>query len=59
MAENMSLRTDCFEAMRDYLAEQNISILPRILFEDNWFEKGLDYFASRNCKRLGRRRNFY
>ena len=36
--------TDCFEAMRDYLAEQNISIPPRILFEDNWFEKGLDYF---------------
>ena len=45
--------TDCFEAMRDYLAEQNISIPPRILFEDNWFEKGLDYFAPEIVKDWG------
>ena len=40
--------------MRDYLAiEQNISIPPRILFEDNWFEKGLDYFAPEIVKDWG------
>ncbi len=37
--------TDCFEAMRDYLAEQKINIPPRALFEDDWWEKGLDYFT--------------
>jgi len=37
--------TDCFEAARDYLASQNINIASRILFEDDWWEKGLDYFT--------------
>tara|TARA_E500000331_G_scaffold194752_1_gene187098 strand:- start:569 stop:1276 length:708 start_codon:yes stop_codon:yes gene_type:complete len=45
---------DCFEAMRDYLIKQNITIPPRILFEDNWFEKdGLDYFCPEIIKDWG------
>ncbi len=36
---------DCFEAMRDYLAEQKINIPSRAAFEDDWWEKGLDYFT--------------
>lgn len=35
---------DCFEAMRDWLKEENIHIPPRAAFEDNWWEKDLDYF---------------
>jgi proteasome lid subunit RPN8/RPN11 len=35
--------TDCFEAMRDYLNSQGFKIPSRALFEDNWWEKGLDY----------------
>jgi len=42
--------TDCFEAMRDYLLEQNIEIPPRIPFEDNWWENSLDYFTEENIK---------
>ena len=36
---------DCFEALRDYLETQDIKIPPRAMFEDNWWEKGLDYFT--------------
>tara|TARA_B100000287_G_scaffold143531_1_gene135393 strand:- start:6821 stop:7522 length:702 start_codon:yes stop_codon:yes gene_type:complete len=36
--------SDCFEAMRDYLYAQGIDIPPRSMFEDNWYDKGLDYF---------------
>jgi len=42
--------TDCFEAMRDYLAEQSINIPPRIPFEDNWWDNSLDYFTEENIK---------
>ena len=43
---------DCFEAMRDWLAEQNINIPPREPFEDDWWEReGLDYFSEENISR--------
>ena len=42
--------TDCFEAMRDYLAEQSIEIPSRIPFEDNWWDNSLDYFTEENIK---------
>ena len=41
---------DCFEAMRDYLASKDIIIPHRDLFEDNWWDKGLDYFTEENIK---------
>ena len=44
---------DCFEAMRDYLASKNIVIPPRALFEDNWWEKGIDYFTDEIIKTYG------
>ena len=44
---------DCFEAMRDYLITQNIEIPPRIPFEDNWFNKDLDYFCPDVIKEWG------
>lgn len=37
--------SDCFEAMRDYLASQSIFISPRAAFEDDWWKKGLNYFS--------------
>lgn len=37
--------TDCFEAMRDWLAKENIQIPKRAAFEDDWWLKGLDYFT--------------
>jgi len=45
--------TDCFEAMRDYLKEQNIEIPPRVPFEDNWWENELDYFSEDIIKNWG------
>ncbi len=42
--------TDCFEALRDYLEQQNIIIPARLMFEDNWWEKGLDYFTEEVIK---------
>lgn len=42
--------TDCFEAMRDWLASENIHIPSRDLFEDDWWEKGLNYFTEENIK---------
>ncbi len=44
---------DCFEAMRDYLKSQNIELPPRIPFEDNWFNKDLDYFSPEIVKEWG------
>ena len=44
---------DCFEAMRDYLKEQNISIPPRAAFEDDWWKKGLDYFTDEIIESYG------
>lgn len=37
--------TDCFEALRDYLLIQGIEIPLRMPFEDDWWEKGLDYLT--------------
>lgn len=42
--------TDCFEAMRDWLASENINIPAREVFEDDWWEKGIDYFTEENIK---------
>ena len=36
---------DCFEAMRDWLAAEKIYIAQRAAFEDDWWEKGLNYFT--------------
>lgn len=45
---------DCFEAMRDWLAEENIHIPPREPFEDDWWEKeNLNYFSEENISRWG------
>ena len=41
---------DCFEALRDYLETQDIKIPPRAMFEDNWWEKGLDYFTEETIR---------
>jgi len=45
--------TDCFEAMRDYLQTQNIEIPARAAFEDDWWERGLDYFTDEVIKDYG------
>ena len=45
--------SDCFEAMRDYLAEQQIYLPPRILFEENWYNKGLNYFEDEVISQWG------
>lgn len=42
--------TDCFEAMRDYLASQDINIPHRDAFEDDWWKKDLDYFTEDTIK---------
>jgi proteasome lid subunit RPN8/RPN11 len=44
---------DCFEAMRDYLASRNIDIPARAAFEDDWWEKSLDYFTDEIIKDYG------
>jgi proteasome lid subunit RPN8/RPN11 len=44
---------DCFEAMRDYLASQDIVIPSRAAFEDDWWEKNLDYFTDEIIKDYG------
>lgn len=41
---------DCFEAMRDYLSSQNINIPARAAFEDNWWERDLNYFTDEMIK---------
>ena len=45
--------SDCFEAMRDYLAAQGINIPARAAFEDDWWEKDLDYFTEEIIKDYG------
>ena len=36
---------DCFEAARDWYSENGIQLPAREPFEDDWWEKGLDYFT--------------
>ena len=36
---------DCFEAAKDYYISKGLDIPSRPLFEDNWWEKGLNYFT--------------
>ena len=36
---------DCFSAARDYYITKGLDIPSRPLFEDDWWEKGLDYFT--------------
>lgn len=43
--------SDCFETMRDWLASENIIIPERELFEDNWWDKGYNYFSEDNIKK--------
>lgn len=45
--------SDCFEAMRDYLASKDIHIPPRVPFEDNWWNNDLDYFSEDIIKQWG------
>lgn len=45
--------SDCFEAARDYLTSVGIHVPPRIPFEDNWWEKDLDYFVEDLIKDWG------
>lgn len=35
---------DCYSLVRDYYRQEFDLVLPTILFEDNWWEKGLNYF---------------
>lgn len=44
---------DCFEAVRDWLAKENISIPPRALFEQDWWDKDLNYFCDDIIKQWG------
>lgn len=44
---------DCFEAMRDYLSSKNINIPARVPFEDNWWNKDLNYFSDDIIKEWG------
>lgn len=45
--------SDCFEAMRDYLASKNITIPARAPFEDNWWKNGVDYFNKETIAEWG------
>jgi proteasome lid subunit RPN8/RPN11 len=44
---------DCFEAARDYYISKGLEIPRRPLFEDDWWEKGLDYFTEDYIKTWG------
>jgi len=44
---------DCFEAMRDWLFKEGITIPQRAAFEDDWWLKGLDYFTEEVVKEWG------
>jgi proteasome lid subunit RPN8/RPN11 len=45
---------DCFEAARDWLIEKaDITIPLRAPFEDDWWEKDLDYFTEERIKEWG------
>lgn len=39
---------DCFETMRDYYRSINLTLKPRELYENNWWNKGYDYFSEEN-----------
>ena len=39
--------------MRDYLKTQDIIIPPRVMFEDDWWDKDLDYFSADVIKDWG------
>lgn len=41
---------DCFEALRDWLAEENIKIPAREPFEELFYKKGINYFSETNIK---------
>lgn len=45
--------SDCFEASRDWLAQENINIPPRAPFEDDWWKKNLNYFTEENISSWG------
>jgi len=45
--------SDCFEASRDWLAQEGIHIPTRAAFEDDWWKKGLNYFTDENIKDWG------
>lgn len=45
--------SDCFEASRDWLAQENINIPPRAPFEDDWWDKNLNYFTEENINTWG------
>lgn len=45
--------SDCFEASRDYLRSVGINIAPRVPFEDDWWEKDIDYFTDEMMKEWG------
>jgi proteasome lid subunit RPN8/RPN11 len=45
--------SDCFELMRDYYLSQGVQLPTRDPFEDNWWEKGLDYFGTLNVTTWG------
>ena len=37
---------DCFEVVRDYYKTQDIDLPKRALFEDDWWDRGLNYFCT-------------
>ena len=47
---------DCFEAMRDWLKNEGITIPKREPFEQDWWEKDLDYFTEKNISKWGFRK---
>jgi proteasome lid subunit RPN8/RPN11 len=52
--EYMFGSADCFEAMRDYYRQNlSINLRPREMFEDDWWEKGFDYFSEEFIKTYG------
>ena len=47
---------DCFEAARDYYISKGLEIPNRPLFEDDWWEKDLDYFTDEYISTWGFKR---
>jgi proteasome lid subunit RPN8/RPN11 len=46
--------SDCFEAARDYYREElGINVKHREMFEDDWWEKGLNYFSEQYITTYG------
>tara|TARA_Y100000992_G_C21247413_1_gene484029 strand:+ start:785 stop:1483 length:699 start_codon:yes stop_codon:yes gene_type:complete len=41
---------DCFEALRDYLDVENIKIPPRVMFQEDYWNKNIDYFNEKTIK---------